>query len=72
MHFLPGTTLDNCEALEVWLEVPAPRSEAVVVCRDTKTGARPDPQKPIRELQAGAVVLVGGVRRTVVGVEVFR
>ncbi len=68
----PGLTLENCEAVRIALEVPAPRIEAIIVWRDNPRRVRPEPLKPLRELQPGDVIVIDGERRFVVSVEPFR
>lgn len=67
-----GLTLKNCSALRIVLEVPAPRIGAIIVRRDRPRRVKPDPVKPIRELEAGDVVVIDGKRRVVVSVEPWR
>jgi hypothetical protein len=72
-HFdKPGLTLENCQAVRIVLEVPAPRIEAIIDWRDRPRRVKPDPVKPIRELKAGDVVVIDGKRRVVVSVEPWR
>jgi hypothetical protein len=72
-HHEPLTLrLENCQAVRIVLEVPAPRIEAIIVWRDRPRRVRPEPSKPIRELEAGDVVVIGGERRVVVSVEPWR
>jgi hypothetical protein len=69
---LPSLTLDNCQAVTVWLETSKAGSESIIVWRDRPRRVRPDPVKPIRELVAGDVVVIDEERRIVVSVEPFR
>jgi hypothetical protein len=68
----PGLTLQNCQAVRIELEVPAPRIEAIIVWRENPRRVRPDPLKPISQLVAGDVVVIDGERRIVTGIEPFR
>lgn len=53
-------------------EVPAPRIEAIIVWQDRPRRVKPDPVKPIRELEAGDVVVIDGERRVVSSIKTFR
>lgn len=69
----PGLTLENCKAIQIWLECPPPSSGAVIVWRDSpKKHVRPEPLKPLRQLQPSDVVIVHGERRIVKSVEAWR
>ena len=72
-HARPGVTLENCAALQIWLECPSPQTGAVIVWRDgPKKHVRPEPPKPLRELQPGDTVVVHGELRIVKSVEAWR
>jgi hypothetical protein len=65
-HARPGVTLENYAAIQIWLECPPPSTGAVIVWRDQpKKHVRPEPSKPLRQLQPGDVVIVHGERRIV-------
>jgi hypothetical protein len=68
----PSLTLENCQAVRIELEVPAPCIEAIIVWRDNPLRVRPEPLKPLRELLPGDVVVIDEERRIVVSVEPFR
>lgn len=46
--------------------MPPSASEAIIVWRDRPRWVRPEPLKPIRELETGDAVLIDGERRIVV------
>jgi uncharacterized Zn finger protein len=71
-HEPPTLTLENCQAVRIGLEVPAPRIKAVIVWRDGPRRVKPEPLKPIRQLVAGDVVVIDGERRIVTSIEPFR
>jgi hypothetical protein len=67
-----GLKLENCQAVRIEVDVMAPRIEAIIVWRENPRRVRPEPLKPMQELEPGDVIVIDGEWRGFAGVEPFR
>jgi hypothetical protein len=69
-HVRPSVTLENCDAILLYLEPD--KMSSIVVWRDGPKLVETEGRKPIRQIRAGDVIKFNGELREVFGVEIYR